>query len=80
MPKNSKMTINFELLKVSKLTSLKICISLVMEKVEIQKIWTSGKPHSKGSIGYSASVISLPHNHVTNLHISSGATGIKFGQ
>ena len=50
------------------------------------QIWTAGKPHSKGSIGYSASgdVSSLPHNYVTlaNLFISSyrGATVIKIGQ
>ena len=32
--KVSKMTINFELLKVSKMTSLKIYISPVMKKLE----------------------------------------------
>ena len=48
------MTINFDLLKVKKMTSLKIYISQIMEKLEHQ-IRTSGKPHSKGSIGSSAS-------------------------
>ena len=47
-------------------------------------IWTMGKHHCKGFIGYSVSggMISLAHNHVTNLFISSyrGATVIKFGQ
>ena len=38
LPKVSKMTINFELLKVSKMTSLKIYISLVMEKLEISNL------------------------------------------
>ena len=38
MPKVSKMTIDFELLKVSKITRLKICISQVMEKVETSNL------------------------------------------
>ena len=50
----SEMTINFELLKVRKMTSLKIYLSPVMDKLKYQT-WTAGKPHSKGSIGYSTS-------------------------
>ena len=34
MPKVSKINVNFELLKVSKITSLKIYISSVMEMLE----------------------------------------------
>ena len=48
------MTINFELLKVSNMTSLKIYISPVMEKLETS-IWIAGKPRSKGFIEYSTS-------------------------
>ena len=44
---------NFDLSKVSKMTCLKICISPVMKKLETQ-IWTAGKPHLKGTTGYSA--------------------------
>ena len=44
LPKVIKMDINFELLKVSKMTSFKIFISPVMEKLEHQ-IWTAGKHH-----------------------------------
>ena len=47
----SEMTINFELLKDRKMTSLKIYLSPVMDKLKYQT-WTAGKPHSKGSIGY----------------------------
>ena len=46
-----KMDINFELLKVSKMTSFKIFISPVMEKLEHQ-IWTAGKHHRKSFTGY----------------------------
>ena len=38
LPKVSKMNINFELLKVSKMTSLKIYISSVMEKLETSNL------------------------------------------
>ena len=48
------MTISFELLQISKMTNLKIYPAPVMDKLEAQ-IWTAGKPHSKGSIGYSTS-------------------------
>ena len=78
----SKMNIIFELLKISKMTSLKIYISPVMEKLEtkfgqqlnIEKVPLGTPPQ--------AVVMTLAHNHVTNLFISSyrGATVIKFGQ
>ena len=54
-----------------------------MEKL---KVWTAGKPHSKGSTGYSTSgdSMSSPHNqmNLTNFFISSyrGATVINIGQ
>ena len=35
------------------MTCLKICVSPVMKKLETQ-IWTAGKPHLKGTTGYSA--------------------------
>ena len=38
MPNVSKMNINFELLKVSKMTNLKIFLSAVMEKLETSKL------------------------------------------
>ena len=83
LPKVIKMDINFELLKVSKMTSFKIFISPVMEKLEHQ-IWTAGKHHWKSFTGYLPQevVISLAYNHLTNLFISSyrGATVIKFEQ
>ena len=43
------MTINFELLKASKMTSLKIYLSPVLQKLETSNL--EGKPHWKGSIG-----------------------------
>ena len=51
LPKVSKITINCELLKVSKMTSLKIYLLTVMEKLK-NYIWTASKPHSKESFGY----------------------------
>ena len=53
LPKISKMTINFELFKVSKVTSLKIYIYSVTEKLETSKL-VAVKPHSKDSTRYSA--------------------------
>ena len=79
------MTINFELLKDSKMVSLKIYISPVTEMIEASNL-DANEPHSKGSIGNPASVGSdiITNNHMTltNLFISSyrGATVIKFGQ
>ena len=84
LPKVGRMTINFELLKVSKITSLKIYsshgegrnIKLEHQLNFIQRLQVSPLPKEV--------VMSLPHNHVilTNLFISSyrGATVIKFGQ
>ena len=46
LPKGGKININFELLKVSKKTSLKIYVSPVMEKLETSNLdsrWTSVK-------------------------------------
>ena len=72
LPQVSEININFELLKGSKMTSLKIYISSVTEKLETS-IWTPNKHDWKSSIGYSAwgssDVISF--NHLTNLFISS---------
>ena len=48
------MTINFELLKVREITSLKIYIFLVIDKIETSNL-DSMSPHSKGFIEYSAS-------------------------
>ena len=48
------MTINFELLKVSKMTSLRIYISSHGETRNI-KFGQQDKPHPKASIGYSNS-------------------------
>ena len=48
------MTINFEMSKVSKMTSLKIYISPATEMQETSNLDT-GEPHLKGSTGYSAS-------------------------
>ena len=46
LPKVSKTTINFELLKVSKITSLKIYVSLVMDKQvnDIQRVPLGTQP------------------------------------
>ena len=53
------MVINFDLFKVSKMTSLKTHISSVMEKHQTSNLLETSnfisKTHSKGSIGYSAS-------------------------
>ena len=54
-PKVSKININFELLKVSKMTSLKIYISPVTEKLETSNMNNNDNNDWKSSIGYSAS-------------------------
>ena len=80
LPKVSKIIISLELLKVRKVTSLKICIYLVTEKLET----------SNFKFGYQINIIervilgtlpqmvamSLAHNYQTNLFILSyrGAT------
>ena len=83
LPQVSKMSISFKLLKVSKMTSLKIYISSYRQvrnikfdqQVNIIERVPLGTPPL-------AVVMTLAHNHVTNLFISScrGATVIKFGQ
>ena len=45
------MTVNFELGKASKMTSLKIC----RQSWRSYQIWAAGKSHSKGSIEYGTS-------------------------
>ena len=59
------MTIDFEQLKVSKMTSLENYISPVMEKLETSNLG-GDRSHSKDSIEYPASGVltSLPHIHV----------------
>ena len=54
-PKVSKININFELLKVSKMTSLKIYISPVTEKLETSNMNNNDNNDWKSSIGYSVS-------------------------
>ena len=73
MPKISKMTINFELLNVRKMSSLRIHISPVMEKLEalnlnsrvnlIQRVLLGTLPQKE--------MTSLPHIHMTltNLYL-----------
>ena len=83
MPNVSKININFEQLKVSRMTDLKIYIFSHGEarnikfgqQVNIIERVPLGTPPQ-------AVVMTLAHNHVTNLFISSyrGATVIKFGQ
>ena len=82
MPKVRKLNINSELLRVSKITNLKIYVSSQEEarnikfgqQVNIERVPLGTPPQ--------AVVMTLAHNHVTNLFISSyrGATVIKFGQ
>ena len=77
------MNIIFELLKVSKMTSLKIYISPVMEKLET-KFGQQVNITERVPLGTLSQVVvmSLAHNHMANLFISSyrGATVSKFGQ
>ena len=84
MPKVSKMTINFELFNVSKMSNVRIHISPGMEKLKvlninsrvnlIQSVLLGTKPQKE--------LTSLSHIHVTLtnlLSLVSGATVIKFG-
>ena len=95
MPKVSKITINFELLKVSKMkkllkvrkmTNIKIFISPVIEKLETFKFGQQVNLIQRVLLGTLPQevVMSLAHNYVTlsNFFISSykGTTVIKFGQ
>ena len=78
MPKVSKININFELLKISKMTSLKIYIARNIKFGHlinmIKRVPLDTPPQ--------ALVMSLAHNHQINLFISSyrGAAVIKFKQ
>ena len=56
--KVSKVTTNFELLNVSKMSILRIH-SPVMEKLEALNLNNKGKRHSKGFIGYPAKLMQL---------------------
>ena len=80
MPKASKININFELFKFSKITRLKIYNGEARnikfgQQVNIIERAPLGTPPQ-------AVVMTLAHNPVANLFISSyrGATAIKFGQ
>ena len=79
------MTIKFELLKVRKMTSLKIYISQVMEKLETSKHQHQVKLIQRIQLGPLPQevVMSLSHNNITltSLFISNyrGDTVIKFG-
>ena len=84
LPKGSKININFELHKVSKMTSLKnLCISSHGEARNI-KLGHLINIIERVPLGtpLQVAVMSLAHNHLTNLFISSyrGAAVIKFKQ
>ena len=83
LPNVSKTTINFELLKVSKMTSLKIYIYISShEEARNIKFGHQINIIERVPLGTQAVVMSLAHNHLTNLFISnySGANVIKFKQ
>ena len=84
LPKVSQMTINTELLKVSKMTSLKIYIVSSYGEAKNTKFGQPINPIQNVSlVAPSRKVVtSLPHNYVINLFISSyrGATVIIFRQ
>ena len=69
------MTINFELLNVSKMSSLGICISPVMEKLETLNLNSRIKLIQRVLLGTlpQKELTSLPHIHVTltNFFISN---------
>ena len=67
------MTINFELLKVSKMTSLKTYISQVLEKLDNKQHQVNLIQRVLLGILHQEVLMSLPHIHVTltNLFISS---------
>ena len=80
MPKVSKMNINWELLKVSKMINLKISSHEEARNIEFgQQV----NIIERVPLGTPPQVVqmSLAHNHVADLFISSyrGATVIKFG-
>ena len=77
------MNIIFELLNVSKMTSLRIYISPIYGEARNIKFGQQVNIIERVPLGASQAVVmTLAHNHVTNLFISSyrGATVIKFGQ
>ena len=78
------MTINLELLKVSKMTSMKIYIIPVLEKLRTSnfKLQLNLIRRIQFHTPAQEVVMTLPHNQMTNLLMSSckGATVIKFGQ
>ena len=77
------MTINFELPKVSKMTSLKIYLSPVMGEARNIKLGQQVNLIQRVQLNtpHQEVVISLPHNHVTSsLSLVTGATVIKFRQ
>ena len=78
------MNIIFELLNVSKMTSLRIYISPIYGEARNIKFGQQVNIIERVPLGTPPQVVvmSLAHNHVTNLFISSyrGATVIKFGQ
>ena len=75
MPKVSKMTIDFEVLNVSKMSNLRIHISPAMEKLEALNLNSSINFIQRVILGTlpQTELTSLPHTHVTftNLFISS---------
>ena len=83
MPKVSKININLELLKVSKITSSKIYVFSQGEARNI-KFGQQANIIERVPLGTPPQVVvmTLAHNYVTNLFISSykGATVIKFRQ
>ena len=83
LPKVSKININFELLKISKMTSLEIYVSSHGEARNI-KFRHQINSIERVPLGTPPQVVvmSLAHNRLTNLFISSyrGAAVIKFKQ
>ena len=83
LPKVSKMSINFKLLKVSKITSLKISSQGEVRNIKFGQQVNLIQRVSLGTLPQEV-VISQPHNHVTltNLFVSiyRGDTVIKFWQ
>ena len=77
------MFINFEVLKVSKIASLKISSRGEARNIKFGQQVNRIQSVPLGTLPQEV-VVTLPHNHMTltNLFISSyrGATAIKFGQ
>ena len=81
MPKVREININFELLKVSKMTSLKIYISPEDRNIKFGHLINTIERVPLDTLPYLL-VMSLAHNHLTNLFISTYrvAAIIKFKQ